>query len=347
MASPKQCNFTRATEVGDAEMYSKDSETGEIWSLFVEHTSFKGASSDFASLKGSNEKNQNTPNIYHSEYVKNRPGDILSIVFEGHITRNVFTPDIPDKQSKDEILAFLDACMDKGAFSVIAQKILTNILNYRWLRRNAETFQYQRVITFQTANFTHSFKLPDWEELPTLEQAETSSQSAVQECIKFIEHALCHKKVDRWFKVTADLYTGKNLTIFPSQLLITKEPKNSSSQTSQRGRTFLKGIDRKTGRPTPLIKETHILYALFTFDVWYDKESDLSPINVNASGFVEHGLTHYRDHNKQNSVFDYQRKIDKLTGKLNKVSSPSDISGETLYLLAMYLHGGLFGENNE
>lgn len=149
-------------------------------------------------------------------------------------------------------------------------------------------------------------------ELPELDVIQSSSPNAIQECVEFITTRLYKENVDRWFKVTAELYSGRGLNIFPSQEMNISRKNNDSSKKevntenkdsdsakkeTKKGRTFLKGVDPETGRRNiPLLDERHILYALYTFDTSYAEGENHEPINVNPSGFVEREGKHYRDY---------------------------------------------------
>ncbi|MCW7556380.1 type I-F CRISPR-associated protein Cas7f/Csy3 [Endozoicomonas gorgoniicola] len=349
MASPNQLNFERSLEIGCGYLYSRCSETGRNWTLHVQPPrNFKGPPGDFASLSGSNEQNLDTPNIHRSEFIRNEPGDTLRVVFEGIILNNAFSPKTSDLSAKQELLELLDTYRDKGGFEQLARLILCSLLNFRWLRRNNKTYQFRRQLTFKTHHFKHIFTLPDWLELPNLADIKLSSPDAIQECIEFIATCLYKPNVDRWFKVYAELYTGRGLNIFPSQEMHIDKKNNDADKKHSEGRTFLKGIDPETGRRNiPLLDERHILYALYTFDSSYAEEESLELINVNPSGFVEIEGKHYRDYRLGNCIFNYQERLKSLTKELQEINDPAKIPNKMHYVVGCYTKGGLFGQKNE
>ena len=354
MASPNQLCFDRSLEIGCGYLDSKCSETGKTWSLHVQpYRTIKGSPGDFASLSGNNEQNLDTPNLHRSEFIRNEPGDTLRIVFEGYVQQNVFKPKTPDSDANQELLEFLSLYRDKGGFEQLAWLILCSLLNFRWLRRNNEIFQMRRRIIFETCHLKHEFILPDWETFPELGSIQSSSTNAIQECVEFIGTRLYTKNVDRWFKVTAELYTGRGLNIYPSQEM-NIEKTNNDSDKNRVGRTFLKGKDPETGRRNiPLLDERHILYALYTFDSSYIEDKKHEPlenlqlINVNPSGFVEVEGKHYRDYRQGNCIYNYQEQLKMLTKELQKNDDPAKIPNKMHYVVGCYTKGGLFGQKNE
>lgn len=250
MASPNQLNFDRSLEIGCGYVYSKCSETGKIWNLHVQlPRNVKGSPGDFASLSGSNDQNLDTPNIHRCEFIRNEPGDTLRVEFEGTILNNVFDLNTPEADAREELLAFFCMYRDRGGFEQLARLILGSLLNFRWLRRNNKTYQFRRKITFETLSFRHEFILPDWLKLPELGDIESPSPNAIQECVEFIATRLYTENVDRWFKVSAELYTGRGLNIFPSQEMNIEKKSNDTDKKGREGRTFLKGIDPETAIP--------------------------------------------------------------------------------------------------
>ena len=349
MASPSKLYFTRSLEIGFAIMSSKCSETGKVWTLNVQPPRhIKGPPRDYASLSGSNEQNLDTPNVYLCEFICNEPGDTLRFVFEGYIHRNAFSPITPDASAKHEILEFLELYRDKQGFEHLAGLILQNLLNFRWLRRNNTTFQYKRQIVFETLNFEHVFTLPDWFELPELDEIQSSAPNAVQECADFIATRLYQENVDRWFKVTAELYTGTGLNIFPSQGMNIKNNTSGSSKKEKKGQPFQKTIDKETGRrDVPLLDGRHIIYALYTVDTSYKEGDNLEPINNNPTGFVESEGTHHRDYGRGNCVYNYQEQLKALTKELKKIDDTSKIPEKMHYLACCYVQGGNYNGKNE
>ena len=348
MAPSRQLHFNRSIEIGPGYMRSKSSTTGEVYTIHVQKRHIKGPPSDYATLKGKNEQNLDTPNIFHGEFIRNEPGDYLLVEFEGYLLNNCFFPKTPDSEARAEILQFLELFRDKGGFGVLARYIFQNIVNLRWLRRNNEIFSYKRQVVFKTHEFEHSFTLPDWNELPALEEIEAGDTGAVRQCIAFIESRLHKSNIDRWFKVEAELYTGRRLNIFPAQEMNIGQINNNPEKNHSPGRMFVKGIDEKTGKATiPLIDERHILHALYTYDYSYTEDIDAMPINVNPCGFHEEKGRHYRDYQQGNCVYNYQEQLSSLTKKLQKVNEAEDIPDECHYLCTNYLKGGVFGEKSE
>ena len=274
MASPNQLNFERCLEISCGYIESKCSKTERIWTLHVQPPrSVKGPPGDYASLSGSNEQNLDTPNIYRSEFIRNEPGDTLFIYFEGYILNNLFDPNTPDEEAKQELLELFGVYRDKGGFEQLALLILCNLLNFRWLRHNNKIFQLRRKITFETLHFKHEFILPDSTRFPEMNDIQASSPTAIQDCVEFIATRLYTENIDRWLKVAAELYTGRGLNIFPSQEMNIDNKNNNSEKKNHEGRTFLKSIDPETRRRNiPVIDERHILYALYTFDASYAED---------------------------------------------------------------------------
>ncbi|MTI11873.1 type I-F CRISPR-associated protein Cas7f/Csy3 [Sansalvadorimonas verongulae] len=349
-------NTLRCLQIGDATMSSMSSRTEKIFPLHVQRREFKGSPSDYASLTGVNDQNLDTPNVFESEFVTNEPGDKLYIEFEGYVLNNVLFPDTHDEELRSSMQTFITLYRDKGGLDYQAKAILSNILNCRFLRRNNQIFQCQRKITFTTHSLENRFELPDWEELPSFAYFENHSPKATKECIEFLASRLYESNVDRWFKISAELYTGKGLTVFPAQEMRTdpsnrNKPKNTKDEQLpvknkkpyKHGRTFLKGVNEDTGkRDVPLIDQRHIGYALFTYDIWYKAIEDCAPININPAGFSEKPGTHYRDFQKGNCFYNYHQKIDNLIKELREVKSPKVIPGYIHYLVACYIKGGVF-----
>lgn len=346
MTSPKQLNFDTSVLIGDGDMLSKSSTTEKIFELEVlPPKAFKGPPGDYKTLAGSNEIDLNSPNIYYSESVKNEPGDILVVEFEGYILNNLLRFSTPDEKAREEISAFINAYIEKGGLNFQARSLLNNLLNFSWMRRNNCVFQTGRKLTFETKAFQHTFELPDNIEFPDLSEIQPDTPDAYDECAGFIEHCLKSGNVPRWFKVTAEVYTGKHLKIFPAQEI---NMKTKGYESQRPPTTFLKGVSETTGKRTiPLMKDTHIKYALFTYDRFYDDKQGLLPININPSGFVEREGRHYRDLSKSNCIYSYQRKLKDLANELQKVNHPDEISGTAHYVIGNYIKGGVFGEKSE
>lgn len=116
MASPNKLHFDRSLEIGCGFIESKCSKTGKIWTLRVQPPlDIKGPPGDFASLSGSNEQNLDTPNIHRFEFIRNET--TLLIWFEGVILNNVFFPNTPDADAKQELLEFFGVYRIRGALS--------------------------------------------------------------------------------------------------------------------------------------------------------------------------------------------------------------------------------------
>ena len=350
MASPTQLKFKRSLEIGAAKIRSKCSETGEVFPLHIlPPRNIKGSPGDYASLCGTNEQDLDSPNIHTCEFIRNEPGDTLLIEFEGFILNNAIKPQTPDQTAKKEILDFMSVFIEKQGLRYHAYCIMQNLLNFRWLRRNNEIFQYKRKLRFSTINFEHEFVLPDWVEHPTLEDIEADPADALEACIQFIETRLYQNNVNRWFKISVELYTGTGLNIFPSQEINIEQKKGEkASKNNRKGRSFVKGIDKKTGRrDIPLLDERHILYALYTYDTWYKEGDSLTPININPSGFVEEKGKHYRDYKKGNCIYNFQEELPSLTKALTSITDSSAISGDSHFTAGNYMKGGVFGEKSE
>ncbi len=345
MADPNQLHFDTSVFLSSGEMRSKSSQTEKVFELSVEPpAAFKGSPSDYSSLAGANETDLNSPNIYYSEHIKNEPGDILVVEFEGYIMNNLSRFSTPDTDARNEISAFIDAYIDKGGLHFHACKIFENILNFSWMRRNNCIFQMHRKLTFETLNFQHTFALPNSVEAPTVTEIQADSPVAYDNCVNFIEKCLYTSNIPRWFKVSAEVYTGKYIKIFPAQEMNEKKGGNKSRPPT----TFHKGASELTGKKTiPLLKDTHIKYALFTYDRFYDRGDNLKAININPSGFCEKDKCHYRDFSINNCLYDYQRRLVALTTELLTVKHAKDISNDCHYLIGNYLKGGVFGEKAE
>lgn len=347
MALPNQLHADRSLVFGCGIADSKDSETGRIWTLHIPPPrDVKGPPSDAKSLKGRNDQNLDTPNIYQGEFIRNEPGDTLRIRFEGYIHRNAFKPKTPDKRIATKIKNFLNRMQQKGGLKVIARLMFTNLVTLLWLRKNNETFLLKRKLIFETNYFKHEFTLPDWQEGNiSLEQVTASSPQAVNDCIEFIETRLYQCNIDRWFRVTAEIYTGHQMNIYPSQLMAVKPKTDSSNSKEKEGRLFLKGIDKETRcRNIPLFDERQILYALYTFDTWYAEGNNLDHINNNPSGFNYDKYKHFRDYQKGNCIFNYLEKLSKFTLRLRSIDDPEKIPGEMLYTATCLIRGGVFGD---
>lgn len=352
MFHPRKFNLKRSVEVSCGLIGSKCSKSGKEWSLHVEPPKyFKGPPSDFASLSGKNEAGLDNCNIYESEFIRNEPGDILTVNFEGYILNQIFNPEVSDNDELSILLDFLQLYKEKNGFDFHASALFENIINFRPLRRNNETFPYKRKLIFSTSEFNHEFTLPDGVLLPTLDQIKYSETHSIQECIEFIRARLSEKHLDCHFEVNMELRTGRTLTIFPSQELVIKESKHTNSDKSgskKKGRTFYKTLDTKTGRRTiPIITDRQILHSLFIYDKFYSEDlKKIQPININPCGLsMNNGkYMHHRDLKKGNCVYNYQRRIIELTKELSSIKSSNQIPGHIHYLIGCYLRGGVYGE---
>lgn len=346
MAFPDQLYENRSLIFSCGIVDSKDSETGRIWKLHVQRRHIKGPPSDAKSLKGTNEQNLDTPNIYHEEFIRNEPGDTLQVSFTGYIHRNAFKPKTPDKRMAKRIINFLTRMQQKGGLRIIARLIFTNLVTLQWLRKNNEHFIKNRKLTFETEYFKHEFCLPDWQEDNIrLDEIRASSPQAFDDCIKFIETRLYQSNVSRMIRITTEMYTGDQINIYPSQLMTVIRKHENDGSKEEQGRTFLKGIDKVTGRrDIPLIDERQILYALYTFDTWYAEGKSLDPINVNATGLHYDKYQHFRDYQKGNCIYNYLEKLSKFTLRLRSIDDPAKIPGEMFYTAACLIRGGVFGD---
>ena len=350
MADPNQLSVNRTFEIGFGTMSNKSSLSGKEFSLHVQKRMVKGSPGDFATLRGSNDQNLDTPNIHQAEFVHNEPGDTLVVEFEGYIVNNAFHPKTPEILAKEEIIRFMELYRDKGGLRYQAEAIFQNLLNFRWLRRNNQIYQRCRRMMFKTEDFECHFKLPNSIELPEIGEIEADQPDSINRCMDFCESRMHQTNVDRWFKVRVEILVGRGMNLFPAQEMnIDKKGDDSTdSKKNRHGRTFLKGVNEYTGRrDTPLIDERHILYALYTSDTSYAEGEGLMPINVNPSGFVEAEGTHYRDYKGGNCLYNYQEQLDQLIKELENVKSPESIPAHCHYLVTNYIKGGLFGEKSE
>ncbi len=94
------------------------------------------------------------------------------------------------------------------------------------------------------------------------------------------------------------------------------------------------------------IRDQKIGNALRTIDTWY-ASGDPRPIAVEPNGASLTDNTFYRDVASGNSFFDLRPRLPELTQALHPLGSNEPLSPEALFVLAVFIRGGVFGESSK
>lgn len=147
------------------------------------------------------------------------------------------------------------------------------------------------------------------------------------------------------------------MEVYPSQVYVQKKPtgfarplyklESIPMELMERGnddnpRTFLDSIP--TGWAA--LRDQKIGNAIRTIDTWYDEGAEL-PIPVEPNGAYLTNNKFFREYRSGKSFFDLRSRLDQLTDAMKESGSSDAPSPEAMFMLAVFIRGGVLGDTKE
>ncbi|WP_409420100.1 type I-F CRISPR-associated protein Csy3 [Pseudaeromonas sp. ZJS20] len=147
--------------------------------------------------------------------------------------------------------------------------------------------------------------------------------------------------------------------VYPSQVYVSGKPKGFARPLYKLEPIGLKELHSITNNKDVLtfsdmipmgiaaLRDQKIGNAIRTIDIEYAEGENIKPIAVEPNGANLEDNVYYRDFKTGKSAFDLLR-LSTLSGLTNKLAEPhDDLIPEALFLLAVLIRGGVFGEKDE
>lgn len=148
------------------------------------------------------------------------------------------------------------------------------------------------------------------------------------------------------------------MEVYPSQVYVSDKPKGFARplykldpispeelvrmRRDDDARTLVDSIP--TGKAA--LRDQKIGNAIRTIDTWY-ADGDVPPIAIEPNGASLSSNTFYRDFKSGRSFFDIRPRLAELTADMKEQGSGTQPSPEAMFMLAVFIRGGVLGDSKE
>lgn len=160
--------------------------------------------------------------------------------------------------------------------------------------------------------------------------------------------------------ITAKLkfaYAGA-MEVYPSQVYVSDKPKGFARplykldplapeelvrlRKDEDGRTLVDSIPM--GRAA--IRDQKVGNAIRTIDTWYG-DGNQPPIAIEPNGASLSSNAFFRDFKSGTSFFDLRPRLEELTTQMQEIGSGAPPSADAMFMLAVFIRGGVLGDSKE
>lgn len=295
-------------------------------------------------------KNPNNANPQKTQIATMPPGS-TALLIEGslHIHNASTNPEACNiAEFAQAYQVFHGSAIRAGAFHALAERYVMNLITGQWLWRNRilsdqieVTVGYKDPVSGQSVTLTfdangyHDVVWPsaivDLHENQR-EQAETLTAAIAQALVAPRRAALV-------VNVSARLDVQAGVEVFPSQEMKLDKDEDDSSKL-----LFAIPVPGTQNRQAAMHAQK-VGNALRTVDRVNGR--DQAPIAINAYGTVSRQARAYRLDDGKSDFYTLLPRIREVTDELQAVQSPEQLTPDHLYMVGMFVLGGVFGETKE